>query len=80
MKLQVPYQTRRAAKGSWVIQPEGKGGDVLDLPPQELTNLVRGIIWRDEYFMGTPVGEIARREGLDQSHVHRLISRSLEIA
>jgi hypothetical protein len=41
---------------------------------------VRGIIWRDEYFTGTPVVAIAEREGLDQSHVHRLIRRSLEIS
>lgn len=79
-KLHVPFRTRRANKGSWVIQPENQKGSFLDLPPQELANLVRGIIWRDEYFTGTPVATIAEREGLDQSHVHRLIRRSLEIS
>jgi hypothetical protein len=80
MKLQVPFQTRRAAKGAWVIRSEKEPDGVLGLPPQELTNLVRGIVWRDEYFTGTSVTTIAEREGLDPSHIHRLIRRSLEIA
>jgi site-specific DNA recombinase len=80
IKLQVPFNTRRSNKGAWVIQPENRSGSLLDLPPQELANLVRGLVWRDEYFAGTPVQEIAKREGMDQSRVHRLIRRTLEIA
>ncbi len=78
--LEVPFKAKRSNKGAWVIQPEDPKRNFLDLPSQELTNLIRGIVWRDEYFAGTPAQEIAKREGLDQSLVHRLIRRSLETA
>lgn len=78
--LEVPFKRKRANKGAWILNPVNPKTNFLDLPPHELTSLIRGTIWRDEYFTGTPIADIAQREGLDQSHILRLIRRSLEIA
>jgi hypothetical protein len=79
-QLNVPFEVSRTLKGAWRIEPQNQKPDIFDLPPHELCKLIRGVIWRDEYFRGKEIPEIAKREQVDQSHVHRLIRRSLEIA
>lgn len=79
-EIRVPYEARTSWKGAVVIRQEVPDRDVLDLPPHELRDLVRGIVWRDEHFGGLTIREIARREGHSEVFVGRLIHKSLEIA
>ncbi len=75
----VPFQTRRADRVILVPQtPSGKS-DPFALSPVELKNWVRGIVWRDEFYDGISIEEIAKRENLSARYVGRLIDSSLEI-
>ena len=56
----------------------GGAEDILDLPPPQLKNLVRGIIWRDEHFGGLTIRQIAEREYLSEGYVGKLIFESFE--
>ncbi len=76
--LNVPFTTRRAYKGAVVITPENEEPDPLDLPPQQLKNLVRGIVWRDEHFAGMSMKAIAEREGLSKAGVQKIIMGSFD--
>jgi len=53
--------------------------DPLDIPVPQLKALVKGTIWRDDYFAGMSLRDIAEREGTDERHVRRLITNSLTI-
>lgn len=80
-KVVFPYHTRRSKKGTVVIRPgklTDKPNDIFDLPPIELKNLVRGVVWRDEHFKGMTIRQIATRENLSEGFVGRLIHYSLE--
>lgn len=52
--------------------------DPLDLPPHQLRNLVRGIVWRDEHFDGMSIEDIAACEGLSKSGIRKIIMGSFE--
>ncbi len=81
-KVIFPYHTRRSKKGTVVIRPgklTDKTNDIFDLPPIELKNLVRGVVWRDEHFKGMTIRQIASRENLSEGFVGRLIHYSVEI-
>jgi site-specific DNA recombinase len=54
------------------------GHDPLDLPPFQLRNLIRGIVWRDEHFDGVSIEDIAAREGLSKSGVRKIIMGSFD--
>jgi site-specific DNA recombinase len=75
--LSVPFSTKRANKGAIIMSTDG-GHDPLDLPPHQLRNLVRGIVWRDEHFDGMSIEDIAAREGLSKSGVRKIIMSSFE--
>ena len=77
----VPFSTRRSEKGAVVIQSNGEGekGDPFAKTPLELKNWVRGVVWRDEFFNGTMIADIAKREKMDPRYVGRLIDASLSI-
>jgi hypothetical protein len=80
-KVIFPYHTRRSKKGTVVIRPgkaTDKAYDIFDLPPVELKNLVRGVVWRDEHFGGMAIRQIADRENLSEGFVGRLIHTSVE--
>ncbi|MEZ0226644.1 MAG: recombinase family protein [Alphaproteobacteria bacterium] len=80
-KVIYPYHTRRSKKGTVVIRPgksTDKQNDIFDLPPVELKNIVRGVVWRDEHFKGMTIRQIASRENLSEGFVGRLIHYSLE--
>lgn len=79
-EITAPYKAGTSWRGAVVIRQDVSDRDVLDLPPHELRDLVRGIIWRDEHFDGVTIREIARREGHSEVFVGRLIHKSLEIA
>ncbi len=53
--IAVPYQTRRARDGAIILEGKRNKNDPFDLPPNELKQLVQGIIWRDEHFRGMTV-------------------------
>lgn len=75
--LKVPFQVQRTYRGAVVIRPENQTRDpVFDRHPQELKNLIRGVIWRDEHFKGLSIRQIAEREGLNETYVGRLIRDS----
>ena len=77
--INVPFTTRRAYKGAIVITPENaEEPDPLDLPPQQLKNLIRGIVWRDEHFAGMSMKAIAEREGLSKAGVQKIIMGSFD--
>ena len=76
--LPVPFSTSRANKGSILMSTKNSDHDLLDLPPHQLRNLVRGVVWRDEHFDGMPIEDIAAREGLSKSGVRKIIMGSFE--
>lgn len=80
-KIQAAYITRRAHKGSIIIDAhERDKNDPLDMPGHELKNLVRGLIWRDEHFGGATIREIAAREKLSDGFVGQCIFKTFELA
>lgn len=78
--LTLPYTTKRALKGVVIIKPDQQKKDMFDLPPQELRNLIRGFVWRDDHFKGETLEQIAAREGFSDAFVGRLIRRTFEVA
>lgn len=76
--LSIPFSTTRANKGAIIMSPKNGDHDPLDLPPHQLRNLVRGIVWRDEHFDGMSIEDIAAREGLSKSGVRKIIMSSFE--
>ena len=76
--ISVPFSTTRANKGSIIIRPQSGDHDPLDLPPHQLRNLVRGIVWRDEHFDEMSIEDIAAREGLSKSGVRKIIMGSFD--
>lgn len=81
VKVNVPFQSRKSWRGAVVIQPAStESKDTIDLPPHELRDLIRGIIWRDEHFNGMTIRDLAAREGHSEVFVGRLIHRTFEIA
>ncbi len=76
--ISVPFSTSRANKGAIIMSSKKGGHDPLDLPPHQLRNLVRGIVWRDEHFDGMSIEDIAAREGLSKSGIRKIIMGSFE--
>ncbi|MCB9988262.1 MAG: hypothetical protein H6868_02885 [Rhodospirillales bacterium] len=76
--IATPFTTRRSYKGAIILKPETDDTDPFDLPPQQLRNLVRGIVWRDEHFAGISMKEIADREGLTKGGVRKIIMASFD--
>lgn len=72
------FTTRRAHKGTIIIEPENTEKNLLDLPPTQLKNLVRGVIWRDEHFAGQSLVSIAERENLSEAGVRKIIMGSFD--
>lgn len=73
------YQSARIKDGAIVIKSKRKtsNDNPFDLPKPELKRLIQGIIWRDEYFKGTSLPELAKREDMDVSYMRRLIRYSV---
>lgn len=76
--LSVPFSTTRANKGAIIMSSKSDDHDPLDLPPHQLRNLVRGVVWRDEHFDGMSIEDIAAREGLSKSGVRKIIMGSFD--
>ena len=76
--LSVPFTIRRAHKGTIILKPDNNENDISDLPPVQLKNLVRGIIWRDQHFAGTTLRDIANQENLSEAGVRKIIMGSFD--
>ena len=76
--IKIPYITRRAHKGSIMIEADKSGADrdPLDLPSGELRNLVRGLIWRDEHFSDMTLRDIGNREGFSEGYIGKCIFKT----
>lgn len=70
-----PIQSGR----SFVIPNNAPIRDPLDLPAPQLKALVKGTIWRGEYFAGMSMQDIAKRENTHERYVRHLITNSLTI-
>lgn len=79
-EIKTPYITRRAHRGSIIIEADKTVGDkdLLDWPSGELRILVRGLIWRDEHFGGMTLRDIGKREGFSEGYVGQCIFRSFQ--
>ncbi|MDE2337505.1 MAG: recombinase family protein [Alphaproteobacteria bacterium] len=80
-KITVPFRTRKSKRGAVVIRPPANETeeDAFNLPPHELRDIVRGIIWRGEHFAGMTMRDIAKREGHSEVFIARLIRKSFDI-
>jgi site-specific DNA recombinase len=76
--IPVPFSTTRANKGAIIMSAKNSDYDPLDLPPHQLRNLVRGIVWREEHFDGMSIEDIAAREGLSKSGIRKIIMGSFD--
>lgn len=78
--VMVPFMPVRARDGIILIQSneEMKKG-LFDKPDHELKLLVQGVVWRDMHFDGMSLKDIAKKEGLSDSHVGKIIFQSFNI-
>lgn len=74
--LSVPFKLNRANRGAIILKPENSSR--LDLPPEQLKNLVRGVVWRDEHFAGMSMRAIARRENMSEAGIRKIIMGSFD--
>lgn len=79
--IQVPFKTNTGNNGAILIEtPDKMQKDPLDLPPDRLKRIVRGIIWRDEHFAGATLKDIAAQYGHGENYVNRCIQESFSLA
>lgn len=78
-KITVPFRAQKSKRGAVVIRPS-ESQNAFDLPPHELRDLVRGVIWRDEHFDGMTIRDIAKRDGHSEVFVGRLIHQTFQTA
>lgn len=80
--LEVPFMVGKSWHGSSIIRPPSKGTpeDIFDLPPHDLRDFIRGMIWRDEHFKGMTIRAIAKRDKRSDAFVGAMIRKTLDIA
>ena len=77
-ELTIPFQPIQSGR-SFVIPNNAPIRDRLDLPASQLKALVKGTIWREEYFAGMSMQDIAKRDNTHERYVRHLITNSLTI-
>lgn len=76
--VKVKFKMRAIGNGSIVINTKERNRyDPLDLPPETLKRIVRGTIWREAYFAGQSLHDIAREGSHGRNYVRRCIVESL---
>lgn len=78
-KVVAPFRPKRATRETTYIEPQGSEGDVeliFDLQIKDIKDLVRGVAWREDYFRGMHIGQIAARYGVSREGVDKLIQES----
>lgn len=80
--VEIPFKVGKSWHGAVVIRPPETGTpeDFFDLPSQELRDLIRGFIWRDEHFSGMTIREIAKRDKRSDAFVGGMIRKTFEVA
>jgi DNA-directed RNA polymerase specialized sigma subunit len=76
--ISTDFKLQKSYRGAIIEKPDSDKSDPLDFPPQQLKNLVKGIVWRDEHFSGLSMKEIAERENVSKAHVGQIIMRSMD--
>ena len=77
-----PYHVTRSSKGAIRIDGENERlskDDPFNRAEHEVQNWVRGTVWRDLYFRGKSLDDIAAQECVDVRYIARLIDESLSI-
>ncbi len=81
--LNWPYRVNKAQTGFKRIDPAPTHQHAMDDPfdrsEEEMRRWLQGIVWREAHFRGTPIMQIAKKEGVSATHVQRGIMRSLTI-
>ncbi len=81
--LNWPYRVNKAQTGFKRIDPapthRHATDDPFDRSEEEMRRWLQGLIWRDAHFRGTPIMQIAKKEGVSATHVQRGIMRSLSM-
>lgn len=78
-KIVVPFRPARTNRKTSVIEPSGAEGDIeliFDLHIKDIKNLVRGVAWREDYFGGKYISQIAAKAGVSKALVDKLIQES----
>lgn len=78
-KIVVPFRSARITRKTSVIEPSDAEGDIeliFDLQMKDIKNLVRGVAWRQDYFKGKSISQIAAKAGVSKALVDRLIQES----
>lgn len=81
--FELPFVVGRAKTGSLILAAPKNASEVNDpfsRPEEEIRRWVQGIIWRDEHFRGLPIEQIAKRENVSSTQIHRLINLTFEMA
>ena len=77
--IETPFKSGKSKNGAIVINHDvRKKKDPLDLPPDQLKRIVRGIIWRDDHFAGATLKSIAHAGGHGESYVNKCIQESFD--
>ncbi len=77
-----PYVASRSKNGAIMIdgtQEKLAKNDPFNRPEHEIQNWVKGVAWRDMYFSGKTLDEIALLGKTDSRYVARLINESLTV-
>jgi DNA invertase Pin-like site-specific DNA recombinase len=64
--------------GAVILKSKDHKTDPFDRPANELERIIRGMIWREEYFDGRPMYKIAEDNDCSYKYVRRSIVESLE--
>lgn len=78
-----PYVVSRSKNGAIMIDgihEKLSKNDPFNRPEHEIQNWVKGVAWRDLYFGGKTLDEIASSENIDSRYIARLINESLTTA
>ena len=81
--FELPFVIKRAQHNAVQIDTPGVLGQpksLLDLPAQDLKNLVQGTIWREQHFAGLSISQIARQENLSDTVVGKYIYKSMNVS
>lgn len=72
----IPYKAKRANNGAVIIKSKNSGKDILDIQPDQLARIVKGIVWRDEHFAGDTLRDIAKRHNHGENYINKCIQDS----
>lgn len=75
----LPFLTRRGDRVTIIAGAEPERPNPFAKDPVKLKNWVRSIVWREEFFDGMKIEEIAKRENFTPRYIGRQIEASLSL-